>query len=93
MRSKILLVLIIYAAGFATAIYALAPAKGESQGFSDSTWFSNFTENRETEGGLLASSNMERLMAKANYGIEKCIELVEEKAATARALAKEKLKD
>jgi hypothetical protein len=72
-RSKFVFVLVVYFAGFATAIYCLAPApegqKGTPQG-----------------KGLFGSAlRSDRIVASVNSGIHKCIGVGKE-AATLAAL-------
>ena len=81
-RSKLLMALIIYFAGFVSAIYALAPApdkKGDGKA------------RQSNESSSQAASKSERLALAVNSGMRKCISFAEEKTVAAREFAKAEL--
>ena len=67
LRNKILLALITYFAGFATAIYALAPSYEKNGG-------SKKIDSREV------GSKSEKFALKFSSGMRKCLNFAEEKA-------------
>lgn len=80
-RSKFVFVLIVYFAGFATAIYCLAPAPVEKKGVS------------QRKGVFGPSLRSDKIALSVNSGIRKCIALGKEAAARAAALIKEKVEE
>jgi len=82
-RSRVLYTLIIYFAGFATAIYALAPAC-DTKG----TWGASKAEFREQSD---AGFKSEEFALAFNSRMRKCIGFAEEKAAKAGEFIKTKL--
>ncbi len=80
-RSKFVFVLIVYFAGFATAIYCLAPApqtpKGTAQG-------------KGLFGPALTS---DKIVVSVNSGIHKCVDLGKEAAMRAAVMIKEKVEE
>ena len=81
-RSKLLKALIIYFAGFASAIYALAPAPDKKA--DGKVWQSN-------ESSSQAASKSERLALAVNSGMRKCVSFAEEKTVVAREFVKAEL--
>jgi hypothetical protein len=77
-RSKLLLALIIYFAGFATAIYYLAPASDKASGGGARTagfgFSSQASESESAEFGKVAGASMRKLVTFAE---EKAIRLGE----------------
>ncbi len=77
-RSKLLLMLIIYFAGFATAVYYLAPADAKpNAGVTRSGGFgfgSQTSESKSAEFGKVAGASMRKFVTFAE---EKAIELGE----------------
>ena len=71
-RSKILLSLIIYSAGFATAIYTLAPA---SERYGES-----YVAAGTVATGSNIQCNSQKLAHQVNVGMHKFISFAEEKA-------------
>ena len=82
-RSKLLLTLIVYFAGFATAIYALAPAEGRSVTFS--------SETAEQQGPVLAGIQTDKIVHLVDAGMKKAFSFAEEKSLAACKLIKDKL--
>ncbi len=89
-RSKLLLALIIYFAGFATAIYYLAPASDKAKAGAVRTggfgFGSQVSESKSAEFGKVAGTSMRKFVAFAE---EKAIELGE---IIRRELAEQKKK-
>ena len=80
-RSKFVFLLIVYFAGFATAVYCLAPApEGTSRG------------TRE-KGALFAKFKSEEFATSVNSGMHKCIDVGKEAAREAARLIKEKMEE
>lgn len=78
-RSKLVFLLIVYFAGFATAVYCLAPApKGRGRAGRD-------------QGRLLASLKSEDFAQSVNSGIHKAVDVGKEAAAQAAKLIREKM--
>ena len=82
-RSKLLLTLIVYFAGFATAIYALAPADSRSLTFG--------SETAEQQGPVLAGIQTEKFVRFVDVGMKKTFSFAEEKSLVACKLIKDKL--
>jgi hypothetical protein len=78
-RSKFVFVLIVYFAGFATAVYCLAPAPEGAH-----------AENRQ-RSSILAGVKSEEFAKSVNSGVHKCIDLGKEAAREAAKLIKEKM--
>ncbi|MEN6426002.1 MAG: hypothetical protein ABFE13_11600 [Phycisphaerales bacterium] len=68
-RTKFLFLLIVYCAGFATAIYCLAPAPEPGEGKSLQL------------AKLPGSINSQVIVSSVNSGIHKCVDLGKEAAA------------
>ena len=84
-RSKFIFLLIVYFAGFATAIYTLAPAPGNnSKPFALGT----LLPSRSQEG---KSMTREEFVASFNAGMHKCIDMGKSAAMHTGKLIKEKL--
>lgn len=78
-RSKFIFLLIVYFAGFATAIYCLAPAP-ENQ------------SNNSIDKGLISSVLKSDEFAKSlNSGMHKCVDFAKDAALRAGELIKQKL--
>ena len=82
-RSRVLYTLIIYFAGFATAIYALAPAPD-----AKATSGASKAESRKHSD---AGFKSEEFALAFNSGMRKCIGFAEEKAVKAGEFIKAKL--
>ncbi len=80
-RSKFVFVLIVYFAGFATAIYCLAPAPETPKGTA---------RGKGLFGPALTS---DKVVAGVNSGIHKCVDLGKEAAMRAAAKIKEKVEE
>lgn len=78
-RSKLVFLLIVYFAGFATAVYCLAPAP-EGRGRTD-----------RDQRRLLASLKSEDFAQSVNSGIHKAVDVGKEAAAQAAKLIREKM--
>jgi hypothetical protein len=80
-RSKFVFLLIVYFAGFATAIYCLAPAP----------------ENRARRplqvAGVSSAFRSEEWARSVNSGIHKCVDLGKDAALEAAKLIQEKMKE
>ena len=89
-RSKLLLALIIYFAGFATAIYYLAPADAKANAGGTRTggfgFSSQASESKSAEFGKVAGASMRKLVTFAE---EKAVQLGE---IVKRELAEQKEK-
>ena len=82
-RSRILFALIVYFAGFATAIYALAPvADAKPDSVSRDVKVRNHTDS---------GSKSERFALKFNSQMRKCISVAEEQGAKIGEFIKAKL--
>jgi hypothetical protein len=81
-RGKLLMALIFYFAGFATAIYALAPAGSEGDQVR------GFTQRAQASMNQI---DTERLAQNAKAGLQKFVCFAEEKAIQAGELIKAKL--
>ena len=80
-RSKFIFTLLVFFAGFATAIYTLAPApEDKAIGHSD-------------KNSPQAKFNSEEFVKDFNSGIHKCLEFGKEAAQRTAKLLKEKLKE
>lgn len=78
-RSKFVFLLIVYFAGFATAVYCLAPApKSKGRGGRD-------------KGLVFASLKSQDVAESVNSGIHKAVDVGKEAAAHAAKLIKEKV--
>ena len=84
-RSRILFALIVYFAGFATAIYALAPV-ADANVKSDSR-ARQVKVSKNTDSG----SKSEKFASAFNTQMRKCISIAEEKGAKVGELIKAKL--
>ncbi len=77
-RSKLLLALIIYFAGFATAVYYLAPASDKANGGGVRTggfgFSSQVSESKSEEFGKVAGASMRKFVTFAE---EKAVQLGE----------------
>lgn len=84
-RSKLILMLIVYCAGFATAIYTLAPTP-ESSGRASLSGFVRPSEkiSRITRGEFVESFNT---------GMHKCVEFGKEAACRTAKSLKKKIKE
>jgi len=82
LRSKFLLALIIFFAGFATAIYTLAPSYAEAGGSKKTEIHSRKVSNKSGDFAL-----------KFNSGMRKCISFAEEKAVEIGQTVKARLSE
>jgi hypothetical protein len=80
-RSKFVFVLIVYFAGFATAIYCLAPAPEAAKGTA---------HGKGPFGPALTS---DKIVVSVNSGIHKCIDLGKEVAMRLAQMIKEKVEE
>ena len=71
-RSKILLGLILYSAGFATAVYALVPPGDKAK---KTVWTAGRIDRRNK-----ASSKSDKFVNMVGVGTHKCVSFAEEKA-------------
>ncbi len=78
-RSKFVLLLIVYGAGFATAIYCLSPAPDAAPGQLDGT------------GRILAKLRSEEFTQSVNSGMHKAIAFGKEAATKAAEVIREKI--
>lgn len=78
-RSKFVLLLIVYGAGFATAIYCLSPAPDSAPGQLDGT------------GRILAKLKSEEFTQSVNSGMHKAIAFGKEAATKAAGMIREKI--
>ncbi|HNY77976.1 MAG: hypothetical protein RBS72_06705 [Sedimentisphaerales bacterium] len=78
-RSKFVLLLIVYGAGFATAIYCLSPAPDSAPGQLDGN------------GGILAKLRSEEFTQSVNSGMHKAIAFGKEAATKAAEMIREKI--
>lgn len=77
-RSKLIFLLIVYFAGFATAIYCLAPVP----------------ENQASESGFVNSAlKSDEFALSFNAGMHKCLDFGKNAARRAGGLLKQKLSD
>lgn len=81
-RMKFIFILIVYFAGFSTAIYCLAPAP-ENQGGQSG----RFGE----ENSILSSVNTQEFAQSFNSGLHKCIEFSKDAAMRAAKYIKQQL--
>ena len=82
-RLKLLLTLIVYFAGFATAIYALAPAESRNMTFNP--------EASTVEGSVQAGFTSEKFKSFVDTGMKKAFSFAEEKSIVVCKLLKDKL--
>ena len=82
-RAKLLCMLIVYFAGFSTAIYALAPERDNGQAFN--------SESEIVTGPEASAVRTEKLAQVANAGFKKLLSFAEEKAIVAGKFVKIKL--
>jgi hypothetical protein len=78
-RSKFVFVLIVYFAGFATAIYCLAPAPQAAKGAA---------KGKGLFGPALTS---DKIVVSVNSGIHKCVDVGKEAAIRAAELIQKKV--
>ena len=81
-RSKFVFLLIVYFAGFATAIYCLVPVTND-----------NYTKslNSNGKGEILANFKSEQFAQSVNTGLHKCIEFSKETAGHTAEYIKQKI--
>jgi len=75
LQCKLLFSLVLYGAGFATAMYLLAPADRSETGHNQAALESSRTDARQVREELLAASSRLRL------GMNKLVSFAEEKAS------------
>ncbi len=80
-RSKFVFVLIVYFAGFATAIYCLAPAPQAPKGAA---------RGKGLSGPAITS---DKIVTSVNSGIHKCVDLGKQAAIRAAQRIKEKVEE
>ena len=85
-RSKFILLLIVYFAGFATAVYSLAPTP---QNTADSGWGAAFDNTKISASSL----NSQKLTHSVNIGIHKCIKFAKDAASHASDAIKKEMID
>ncbi len=88
-RSRILFALIVYFAGFATAIYALAPVADAKADAKTHSRARDVKVRNHTDSG----SKSERFALKFNSQMRKCISVAEEQGAKIGEFIKAKLAD
>lgn len=80
-RSKFVFLLIVYFAGFATAIYCLAPAPQTAKGAAGSR-------------GLFGTTlDTDKIVASINSGIHKCVEASKQSVAQAAEMIQQKVEE
>jgi hypothetical protein len=77
-RSKFVFLLVVYFAGFATAVYCLAPAPEKSRARGQPTFVASALKSDE-------------FAKSVNSGMHKCIDLAKDAAARAAKRIKEKI--
>ena len=80
-RSKFVFVLIVYFAGFATAIYCLAPAPKAPEGTA------------QGKGLFGPAMTSDKIVTSVNSGIHKCVDLGKEAAMRTAQRIKEKVEE
>ncbi|MCH8194361.1 MAG: hypothetical protein IIA65_10155 [Planctomycetes bacterium] len=80
-RTKFVFMLIVYSAGFATAIYLTAPMPSEGRA------------SQSQKNGLYGSVDSRKLAGAMNTGMHKVADLSKELAIRASALIKERVKE
>ena len=80
-RNRFILTLIVYCAGFATAIYTLAPAPKEK------------AARRSEKGAPSAKFDSEEFVESFNSGMHKCLAFGKEAAQRTAKLVKAKVED
>jgi hypothetical protein len=80
-RSKFVFMLVVYFAGFATAIYCLAPAPEGQKG------------TPRGKGLFGPALNSDKIVLSVNSGMHKCVDLGKEAAARAAQMIKEKVEE
>jgi hypothetical protein len=85
-RSKFIFLLIVYFAGFATAIYTLAPAPENTKPFSLGALIG-------PRSGQTERLTSEEFVESFNAGMHKCVEFGKAAALHAAKLIKEKMKE
>lgn len=85
-RSKLIFLLIVYFAGFATAIYTLAPAPGNKKQFT----LGALVPSRSGQAKRMTS---EQFVESFNAGMHKAIDFGKAAALHTSKLIKEKLKE
>ncbi len=83
-RGKVLFTLVVYFAGFATAIYVLAPVDAEAMEVKEESLGANYSEMR---------LDSEEFAEKASVGLHKFVSFAEGKASEVKRLVKAKLAD
>lgn len=84
-RSKLIFMLIVYFAGFATAIYTLAPTP-ESDGHAS---LSGFVRHSEDDSRITSKEFVESF----NAGLHKCVDFGKEAASRTGKFLREKIKE
>ncbi|OHB78175.1 MAG: hypothetical protein A2Z25_13675 [Planctomycetes bacterium RBG_16_55_9] len=85
-RSKLIFLLIVYFAGFATAIYTLAPTPQSDQ----QATLSGFAAHPSDKGSRLTSAEF---VESFNAGMHKCVDFGKEAALRMAKFLKEKIKE
>ena len=83
-RTKFIFLLIVYFAGFATAIYTLAPEPDNEARISQKSSHRSFAHS---------TFNSEQFTKSVNSGIHKCIDLSKEAACRIAEFIKEKIEE
>ena len=81
LRAKFVFLLVVYAAGFLTAIYCLAPAPEQTPG------------QATQRGSILGSLKSDEFAMSVNSGIHKAIGLSKEAADRAAQMIREKIEE
>lgn len=80
-RSKFVLLLIVYFAGFATAIYTLAPVPD------------NENTIQSEQGSAWSALKSDQFAQKFNVQLHRCVDFVKEKSEQAGEFIKEKIRE
>lgn len=87
-RSKLIFLCIIYFAGFATAVYMLAPPPEAEKGK-----IAQQSSKQEQIRSAFANFDSQKFVKSFNSGMHKCIDLGKEAAKKTAEFVKEKTKD
>ena len=92
-RTKFVFLLIVYFAGFATAIYTLAPVPENKANASanSSFWRSNTAGETGEKNSVFSALKSDEFATSVNTGIHKCIEFVKDAAWRTAKLIKQKI--
>jgi len=88
-RIKFVFLLIVYFAGFATAIYTLAPVPENKANASANSFFSSKTA--EEKSSVFSALKSDEFAKSVNTGIHKCIDFGKDAAWRTAKLIKQKI--